>query len=152
MLYALIGIPLTLLLLSILVEYLMAPTNTLLSHMNTKFGHLYQPFHIRLLHLSLVSLVAVVLFLLIPAFVLDKVEPGWNWFDSFYYCFISLTTVGLGDFIPGDDPAQGARSLYKTVVTGNCYVQDLVLPVVISLPGGGLGCCHACPQGVHLHP
>ena len=57
------------------------------------------------------------MFLLIPAIILDLVEPVWSLFDSFYYCFISLTTVGLGDFIPGDDPEQKARSVYKTLVT-----------------------------------
>ena len=118
MLYALIGIPLTLLLLSILVEYMMGPTNTLLAHMNAKLGHLHQPFHIRLMHLGLVTLLVFILFILLLASLLDRVEPVWNWFDSFYYCFISLTTVGLGDFIPGDNPAQAARSFYKTVVTG----------------------------------
>jgi len=138
MLYALVGIPLTLLLLSILVEYLMAPTNNLLAFMNSKFGHLHQPFHIRLMHLSIVSLAIFVLFLLIPASVLDNIEPVWSWFDSFYYCFISLTTVGLGDFIPGDHPEQSARSVYKTAVTvylvlGLVAVM-LVLRVFTSIP------------------
>ena len=118
MIYALIGIPLTLFLFNILVEYLLTPTNNLLAYMNAKLGHLHQPFHIRLMHLSIICLIVSVLFLLIPASVLDNIEPVWNWFDSFYYCFISLTTVGLGDFIPGDDPAQGGRSVYKTAVTG----------------------------------
>ena len=60
----------------------------------------------------------VLLFLLLlPALVLDLVEPVWSLFDSLYYCFISLTTVGLGDFIPGDSPGQQARSVYKTLIT-----------------------------------
>jgi len=138
MLYALIGIPLTLLLLSILVEYMMGPTNTLLAHMNAKLGHLHQPFHIRLMHLGLVTLLVFILFILLPASLLDRVEPVWNWFDSFYYCFISLTTVGLGDFIPGDNPAQAARSFYKTVVTVYLVVGlvavMLVLRVFTSIP------------------
>jgi len=117
MLYALIGIPFTLMVLRVLVEHLMVPTNSLLSFMNTKLGHLYRPFYIRLMHLSLISGIVFTLFLLIPTAVLDYIEPVWNWFDSFYYCFISLTTVGLGDFIPGDDPHQSARSAYKTFVT-----------------------------------
>eukprot|EP00091_Calanus_sinicus_P008770 TRINITY_DN20986_c0_g1_i1.p1 TRINITY_DN20986_c0_g1~~TRINITY_DN20986_c0_g1_i1.p1 ORF type:complete len:131 (-),score=53.76 TRINITY_DN20986_c0_g1_i1:104-472(-) len=46
--------------------------------------------------------------------------------------------VGLGDFIPGDDPAQGGRSVYKTAVTvylvlGLLGVM-LVIRVFISIP------------------
>ena len=61
--------------------------------------------------------VIFLLFVLLPAILLDIMEPVWSLFDSLYYCFISLTTVGLGDFIPGDDPEQKARSVYKTGVT-----------------------------------
>ena len=45
--YALIGIPFTLLLLSISVEKVLIPVNGLLSLMNSRMGHLYSPFHIR---------------------------------------------------------------------------------------------------------
>jgi len=117
MFYALIGIPFTLLLLSVSVEKVLIPVNGLLGLMNSRYGHLYSPFHIRLMHLSLVGLSIFILFLIIPAVILDLMEPLWSWFDSFYYCFISLTTVGLGDFIPGDEPDQEARSVYKTGVT-----------------------------------
>ena len=35
----------------------------------------------------------LVVFLLVPATTLYGLESSWNWLDSFYYCFISLTTV-----------------------------------------------------------
>merc|ERR550519_1304482 len=85
--------------------------------MNSHLGHLYPPVHLRMMHLCTVGMAVLVLVILIPATVLDTIEPGWSWGDSLYYCFISLTTVGLGDFIPGDDPQQEARSVYKTGVT-----------------------------------
>ena len=54
---------------------------------------------------------------LIPAAIFTALEDNWGFMDALYYCFISLTTVGLGDFIPGDTPGQHLRPLYKACTT-----------------------------------
>jgi len=115
--YCVVGIPLTLLLLSSIVQRLLDPANLVLMWLNGRLGNLYQPLVIRLLHLIMVFLLICTAFLVIPSFILSHLEPDWNWFDSFYYCFISLTTVGLGDFIPGDTLAQPHRPFYKVAIT-----------------------------------
>lgn len=53
--YALIGIPLTLILLTAYVERLLIPTTLFLQFLNSRLGHLYQPFHIRIGHLTCVG-------------------------------------------------------------------------------------------------
>ena len=58
----------------------------------------------------------MVLFL-VPAALFTALEDNWGFMDAMYYCFISLTTVGLGDFIPGDTPGQHLRPLYKACTT-----------------------------------
>lgn len=118
MLYALIGIPLTLVLLTALVDRLMIPTTKYLHFLNSHLGHLYPPFTIRLLHFGTILGTLIFLFLLLPAAMFTYLEPEWNYMDSLYYCFISLTTIGLGDYIPGDSPDQKYRPLYKLIITG----------------------------------
>lgn len=36
------------------------------------------------------------------AAVFDQWEEGWTFFDGFYFSFITMTTVGFGDLVPGD--------------------------------------------------
>ena len=89
-----------------------------LQWLGSRLGQFYQPFTIQLLHLSLVGLLVGSLFFIVPAVVFNRIEGGWTFLDSLYYCFISLTTVGLGDYIPGDSPGQIYRPIYKLAITG----------------------------------
>ncbi|KAK8763670.1 hypothetical protein V5799_033722 [Amblyomma americanum] len=141
--YGLIGIPLTLILLSAFVERLLIPVTYMLQFLNSRLGHLYQAFNIRVLHLFIVGLLVVVFFFLVPAAIFSSLEPEWDYVDSLYYCFISLTTIGLGDFTPGDSYEQPYRPLYKVAVVGYLLVgltsMMLLLNVLYDIPQLNVG-------------
>lgn len=132
-LYALIGIPLTLVMFTAIVERLMIPSTWFLQFMFRKLGHLYKVFHIQLLHLTVVIIFVVVFFYLIPAGIYVSIEPHWNYLDAFYYCFISLTTVGLGDYIPGDSPDQELRPLYKVATTFYLFIGLMMMMLILAI-------------------
>ncbi|XP_076029032.1 potassium channel subfamily K member 1-like isoform X2 [Oratosquilla oratoria] len=141
--YAIIGIPMTFILLTALVERLLIPTTWLLHWMNSKLGHLYQPFNIRVFHLVIIALLSFALFLAVPSFIFAKLEEGWGFLDSIYYCFISFTTIGLGDYIPGDARDQPLRPVYKICITvylllGLTFVM-LILHLYNDIPQLNLG-------------
>ena len=50
----------------------------------------------------MVCLVIVVAYIILGA-SLFAVWEGWGYFDSSYFCFITLSTIGFGDFVPGYD-------------------------------------------------
>ena len=51
-----------------------------------------------------------------PTFLFMNVE-GWYMMDAIYYCFVTLSTIGFGDFIPGNTLVPGTANLYKRLVT-----------------------------------
>lgn len=56
----------------------------------------------------------MVLFLLQVSYIfggafLFQAWENWNYLDSVYFCFITLTTIGFGDFVPAKRVAMNAE-------------------------------------------
>lgn len=114
--FAILGIPFTLIFLTAVVQRLLEPTCKLLSFFFSCLGEKWKPFWIRLIHLTFMSTFFIVFFIMAPAAIFMKIEETWNYLDGIYFVFISLTTIGLGDYIPGDQEGQHFRETYKTLV------------------------------------
>ncbi|CAH1791764.1 unnamed protein product [Owenia fusiformis] len=141
--YAAIGIPLTLIMLTAIVERCMIVTSKLLGWLNQRLGHSHTQFQIRLIHLTIIAFTLILFMFLVPAAILMTLEHEWDFLDAFYYCFISLTTIGLGDYIPGDQLHQQYRALYKVATTGYLLVglvmMMLLLTTIYDIPELNLG-------------
>ncbi|XP_060561089.1 uncharacterized protein LOC132720878 [Ruditapes philippinarum] len=48
-----------------------------------------------------ISLILVTLYILFGAIMFQFWEDKWTHFESAYFCFITLSTIGFGDFVPG---------------------------------------------------
>ena len=132
--FALFGIPLTLVMISACVERLLIVTNKLyeaMKKMSAFADHSINGVNLPLLtytHLLLVFAFVLTAYFLIPAAVFSSIERDWDYLDALYYCFISLSTIGLGDYIPGDSEHQNYRMIYKIATTckqlGACSIWD----------------------------
>uniref|UniRef100_A0A3B4B7F8 Potassium channel subfamily K member n=1 Tax=Periophthalmus magnuspinnatus TaxID=409849 RepID=A0A3B4B7F8_9GOBI len=111
--YSVIGIPFTLLFLTAVVQRIMVfSTRRPIAYFHTNWGF-SKP------------LVAIV-----HAAVLAVLE-NWNFLESFYFCFISLSTIGLGDYVPGEAANQKFRELYKVGITVYLILGLIVMLVVL---------------------
>lgn len=62
------------------------------------------------------SSLLVILWLIMGMLVFNHFEDGWGYVASFYFCFVTLTTIGLGDFYPSSRPGLGFHFFF--CVTG----------------------------------
>ncbi|KAM9326488.1 potassium channel subfamily K member 1-like [Gastrophryne carolinensis] len=113
--YALVGVPFTMLVLSATVQRLM-PTFTYEPIRYFQFRKGYDRKKVTLVHFIIIILSVLIFFLIIPAIIFDTIESSWSFLDAFYFCLISLCTIGLGDYVPGEQQNQWLRELYKVSV------------------------------------
>ncbi|XP_053123333.1 potassium channel subfamily K member 6 [Hemicordylus capensis] len=114
--YALLGVPFTMLMLTATVQRLVATlTCGPLEYLALRSGCGRRALSCG--HLLLLALAVLVAFFLVPAAIFSSLEASWSYLDAFYFCFISLCTIGLGDYVPGEQPGQRLRPLYKVSIT-----------------------------------
>uniref|UniRef100_A0A674IFE0 Potassium channel subfamily K member n=1 Tax=Terrapene triunguis TaxID=2587831 RepID=A0A674IFE0_9SAUR len=128
--YTLLGLPATLLLATCLLQRLMG----LLSHRPVQYLHTHWGIssgHAALGHAAAMGLGVLGLFILLPALCFWALENGWTFLESVYFCFISLSTIGLGDYVPGRGSPSSLRHLYKISIT--CYLLLGLLAMLLAL-------------------
>ncbi|XP_065371485.1 two pore potassium channel protein sup-9 [Calliphora vicina] len=96
MAYAMVGIPLGLVMFQSIGERL----NKFASVIIRKAKRYMQCSHTEATEMNLMLATGMLSSIIITtgAAVFSRYE-GWSYFDSFYYCFVTLTTIGFGDYV-----------------------------------------------------
>ncbi|CAD7967332.1 unnamed protein product [Amoebophrya sp. A120] len=68
--------------------------------------------------LFLISL--LVAFLLFGASLFHRLEPSWTFLESLYFCFVTLSAVGFGDYTPSSNLSRVVAILYMIFGLGVC--------------------------------
>uniref|UniRef100_A0A4X2JVV2 Potassium channel domain-containing protein n=1 Tax=Vombatus ursinus TaxID=29139 RepID=A0A4X2JVV2_VOMUR len=88
-------------LVAVLHQHLLRPLRSLVSRVAACCG--LAPARVPWLQASLLGLTVGAIFVLLPTLVLWSQEDGWSLLDACYFCFMLLSTIGLGDFVPSQD-------------------------------------------------
>ena len=132
--YAIVGVPMTLLILSIIVrKLLILLNNTYLWFRRRMSSDRRSESKIRFIHLILVLIFTLIFLFFIPSILFTYLEENWSFIDAFYFCFISLTTIGLGDLVAGDSPTQRNRLFYKICLTSKRYFVSMRFQSFVSV-------------------
>uniref|UniRef100_A0A3B4AVG3 Potassium channel domain-containing protein n=1 Tax=Periophthalmus magnuspinnatus TaxID=409849 RepID=A0A3B4AVG3_9GOBI len=127
--YSLFGIPVTLLFLSAVVQRIMVfVTRQPITYFHRRWA--MSKSVLALIHATCLGILLTLLFLIIPSWIFVTMEKDWNFLESVYFCFISLTTIGLGDYVPGSTHNKQGRPhphLYRLGITGESFWEYLGL-------------------------
>ncbi|XP_042367875.1 potassium channel, subfamily K, member 7 [Plectropomus leopardus] len=158
--YCTLGIPLTLLLLTVLSSLLLpvvthAPLHLLHSYWGLSYARAAS------VHAGLLSVLVLSLLFVLPTLLVCVLEPDWSFLDALFFCFVILSTVGQGGDALGKTWAPTTKETLQLLTTGYLLVglvvimtlKDTVLQVprvcaVIRLLSGPH---YAELEGVHLN-
>ncbi|KAM6463908.1 potassium channel subfamily K member 17 [Liasis olivaceus] len=147
--FALFGIPLNLILLNRIGQLMLSGVHLCALHLGEKF-HCQRGAAILTRTCALVT--GLLLFLLLPPLLFTAIE-GWTYEEGFYYSFITLSTIGFGDYVIGMNPKRTYPAWYKNVVSlwilfGLAWLA-LIINLCISLVENSRTLCQCCKRKSH---
>ncbi|KAM8834263.1 potassium channel, subfamily K, member 16-like [Synchiropus picturatus] len=110
--FALFGIPLNVVVLNKVGKYMLALGRTIAEFLEKRTG---RPKCTRFLVHLVSFLCGVVLFFIVPMLVFQTYE-GWTYSQTIYYCFITLSTIGFGDFVADNNPDRSYPDWYSFIM------------------------------------
>ncbi|XP_005083625.1 potassium channel subfamily K member 16 [Mesocricetus auratus] len=126
--YALMGIPLNVVFLNHLGTGLRAHLTTL----DRWEGHPRHSQLLQVLGLALFLTLGTLVILIFPPMLFSHVE-GWSFREGFYFAFITLSTIGFGDYVVGTDPSKHYIAVYRSLAAIWILLGLAWLAVVLSL-------------------
>ena len=114
--YALFGIPLTCVVFKSVGTKINDIITKFISVVNKKFLR-RKTQHLKATETALVAIFLDTLALFLISLVASLRRKDWTYLESFYFCFITFSTIGLGDFLPFEDTKVGA-SEYLLMAVG----------------------------------
>lgn len=87
---------------------------------------------------AVVAFVCLLVIIFIPAVGFSLIE-NWDYMDAVYFCFITLTTIGFGDYVPGIQRSRYEESVEVVLEFLNLFYMVLGLAVmsgvIVSISG-----------------
>ncbi|KAM4540282.1 potassium channel subfamily K member 17-like [Fundulus diaphanus] len=109
--FALFGIPLNLVVLNRVGKYMLALERNVSDFLEEKSKRKGCRFFIHLF----CFICGIVLFFIVPMLVFQQHE-GWTYSQAIYFCFITLSTIGFGDFVADNNPDKDYPNWYSILM------------------------------------
>lgn len=116
--YALLGIPLTLVMFQSVGERINTFVRYLLHRLKKCLG--MRRTEVSMANMVIIGFISCMSTLCVGAVAFSHFE-GWSFFHAFYYCFITLTTIGFGDYVALQNE-QALQNKHKYVAFSFIYI------------------------------
>ena len=99
MIYSLLGVPINGIFIGSLGAYFRNKLKRFISEKQEKHENDLTYFVVLVFQVMVYLVFGLVLFIFLPAIIISNIEKDWNYLDSVYFAFITLTTIGFGDLV-----------------------------------------------------
>ncbi|KAI6187864.1 hypothetical protein M3Y98_00291600 [Aphelenchoides besseyi] len=113
--FAIIGIPICSCFFIALTDRLRRPAVWFRMKIHEKFAHTYDEKQRNIIYLIFLGYFVIITLFIVPSLGFMIIESEWTFVDAFYYCYMSMSTIELGEQQLGENSTEPHRSIYKII-------------------------------------